>query len=254
MNCHRIIKKGRVSFILILLIWFAVAAVIFGLTLTQRVNASLKKLPVYCVDTGTVKKASLTFDVAWGDETTDGILEILNKYSVKASFFFVGEFAEKYPESVRKICNAGHDVGNHSMRHNDPVKQTYAEICSDMDACGELLYSLTGVQPKLYRAPSGSYDAKTVEAAEALGMTVVQWDNDSIDWKQITPEEITKRVMRKLSPGSIMLFHLGKENTLRALDGIIGEILSQGYELVPVSELLIKGESYVDANGRQVKK
>lgn len=245
------IKKSSIALAVILLIWFAVTVVIFGLTLTQRVNASLRRLPVYCVDTNGEKKAALTFNAAWGDETTDAVLEILDKYGVKASFFFVGDFAEKYPESVRKICNAGHDIGNHSMYHRDPVKQTFSELCSDTNACNELLFSLTGTQPKLYRAPSGSYDDKTVEAAEALGMTAVQWDNDSRDWKMISADEITKHILKNLSPGSIILFHLGKENTLKALPEIIENIQEAGYELVPVSQLLFNGETYIDANGRQ---
>lgn len=245
--------KGKRTLVLLLILWFAVLSVVFGLTLTQRVNASLKKLPVYSVDTEGEKRAAITFDAAWGDETTDGVLDVLEAYGVKASFFFVGDFAEKYPESVRKIANAGHDVGNHSMRHKDPTKQEYTELCADMSACSELLFALTGKEPKLYRAPSGAYDSDVIDAAESLGMTVVQWDDDSIDWKDISPEKMTERVFSKLSPGSILLFHLGKENTLKALPGIIEEMFAEGYELVPVSELLIKDEYYIDANGRQTR-
>lgn len=250
----RIKMKGKRTLIILLLLWLAVTSVIFGLTLSQRVSASLKKLPVYSVDTGGEKKAALTFDAAWGDETTDGVLAVLEERGVKASFFFVGDFAATYPETVRKICNAGHDVGNHSMRHKDPTKQEYTEICADMTACSELLASLTGKMPSLYRAPSGAYDTDVIDAAESLGMTVVQWNDDSVDWKDITPEKMTERVLAKLSPGSILLFHLGKENTLEALPGILDRISEAGYELVPVSELLIKGEYYIDANGRQHKK
>ena len=171
----------------------------------------------------------------------------------ETSFFFVGEFAEKYPDTVRKIHNAGHDVGNHSMHHADPTKQDYVRLCSDISACNELLFSLTGREPVLYRAPSGAYNNDTVEAAEALGLTAVQWDNDSVDWKEITAAEMTKRVLKKLSPGSVMLFHLGKKNTVQALPEILEGILAEGYQVLPVSELLLTGETYVDANGRQHK-
>ena len=244
-------EKGRAALIVILLIWLAVASVVFGLTLTQRVSASLRRLPVYCVDTGGEKKVSLTFDAAWGDETTDGVLAILRENGVQASFFFVGDFAEKYPDTVRKIYNAGHDVGNHSMHHKDPTKQEYTDLCADIQQCSELLTSLTGTEPTLYRAPSGAYDNAVIDAADSLGMTAVQWDDDSIDWKHITAEKMTGRVLDKLSPGSIILFHLGRQNTLEALPAIIAGISERGYEIVPVSQLLIKGGAYVDPNGRQ---
>ena len=225
--------------------------VIFGLTLTQSVSAKLEKLPVYSVDTGNEKKTAITFDVAWGDETTDEILNILSENNIKASFFFVGEYAAKYPESVKKIYNSGHDIGNHSMHHNNPQKQSSEELLNDINECNELLFSLTGKMPTLYRAPSGAYDEKTIEVAEGLNMSVIQWDNDSIDWKDISAEKMTERIMKKLSPGSIMLFHLGKANTLEALPGIIEKIKENGYEIVPVSELLLQGETYVDSNGKQ---
>lgn len=245
--------KGRVTLIVILLIWLAVASVVFGLTLTQRVSASLRRLPVYCVDTGGEKKISLTFDAAWGDDTTDAVLGTLGKYGVRASFFFVGEFAEKYPDTVRRIYNAGHDVGNHSMHHKDPTKQEYTDLCADIGQCNELLFSLTGREPTLYRAPSGAYDNGVIEAAESLGMTAVQWDNDSIDWKDVSPEKMKARVLNKLSPGSILLFHLGRENTAEALPDILAAVLERGYKIVPVSELLIKEDCTVDRSGRQIK-
>ncbi len=247
------VLKGRIALVIIILIWLVVAAAVFGLTLTQRVSASWRQIPVYSVDTGGEKKISLTFNAAWGDETTDGILKILDENEVKASFFFVGDFAEKYPETVKKISNAGHDVCNHSMRHSDPVKQSAEEIYTDAQSCSELLFSLTGRMPEYYRAPSGSYDNKTVDAAKSLGMTAVQWDNDSVDWKEISANDIVKRVVKKLSPGGIVLFHLGRENTLDALPEIIAIIREQDYEIVPLSELIIKGESYVDNTGKQHK-
>ena len=248
---RRVELKEKRTLLILLIFWLAVLSVVFGLTLTQRVSASLRRLPVYSVDTGEEKKIAVTFDVAWTDDTTDAILQILSEHSVRASFFFVGEFAEKYPESVRKICNAGHDIGNHSMHHNDASKLGYTELCADIEACNDLLFSLTGKTPTLYRAPSGAYDNEVIEAAESLGMNVIQWDADSIDWKNITPAKMTERVLGKLSPGGILLFHLGKQNTAEALSGILDDILARGYAIVPVSELLISGESYIDANGKQ---
>ena len=246
-------KKRDISLIVIMLLWIAVMLFAIAYTISTTVGATERKLPVYSVETEE-RKVALTFNCAWGTDGLNEILEILNRENIKCTFFFVGEFAQKYPEAVRKIYNAGHETGNHSMHHKDPVKQEYEEILSDINACNELLFSITGVMPSLYRAPSGSYDNKTVEAAQSLGMTAIQWDVDSIDWKDISYDSLAGRVVSKSSPGSIVLFHLGKENTVRALDRIIKELKENGYSFVAVGELLLQGETYIDHTGRQFRK
>ena len=247
---YRVFGKKQVIWIAAAAVWVAVLLAVLILSATRAVNAGAKLLPVYSVARDD-KKIALTFNCAWGDETTDGVLEILHENGVKATFFFVGTFAEEYPESVKKICNAGHEPGNHSMYHTDPAKQSFAELSSDIDACSDLLYSLTGVRPKLYRAPSGAYSNDTVTAAQELGLAPVQWSADSIDWKDPSPDTIVRRIEKRVSPGGILLFHLGKQNTLEALPEVISALRSQGYEFCTVSELLLPGETYVDASGVQ---
>ena len=244
----RVIGKKQALWAAAAALWLLILAAVLILTATRAVNAQARRVPVYCVDTDE-KKIALTFNAAWGDETTDTVLEILDRYGVKATFFFVGAFAEQYPESVRRIANAGHEIGNHSMRHKNPTKQAYTEILSDISACSELLASLTGLSPRLYRAPAGAYDNKTIEAAESLGMTAVQWWADSIDWKNPSPEAIVQRIMKKAAPGGIVLLHLGKENTVKALPEMIESLKNEGYAFVTVSELLPAGERSVDKNG-----
>ena len=234
-------------------LWLLILAAVLILTATRAVNAQARRVPVYGVARGD-RKLAFTFNCAWGDETTDGVLRLLRENGVRATFFIVGTFAREYPESVKKIANAGHELGNHSMRHKDPTLLTSAEIRADIEECNALIKTLTGVSPKLYRAPSGAYDNKTLEAAESLGLTAVQWSADSIDWKDPSPGKITERILNKTKPGGILLFHLGKENTLRALPGLLRELRSQGYEFVTVGELLLPGETYVDANGIQREK
>ncbi len=242
--------KKDIVLIVLMVLWVFVIIFAVSYTLATTASAEERRLPVYCVDTD-VKEIALTFNCAWGTEGLDNLLELLTEEDIKCTFFFVGEFAEKHPEAVRKIYNEGHETGNHSMKHTDPVTQDFAEIASDINACNELLFSLTGVKPALYRAPSGSYDNKTVEAAESFGMTAVQWDVDSIDWKNPAPEKIVSRVTVKAANGSIVLFHLGKENTLGALPHIIKNLKNQGYRLCTVGELLIEGDTWIDNTGRQ---
>lgn len=243
-------KKKRPLIWLLLCLWLGILVTVIVLTAAKSVSASPRKLPVYSVERSD-KKIALTFDCAWGDETTDAILELLKKRNVRATFFFVGTFAEQFPESVKKIDNAGHTIGNHSMKHKDPTVLSYAEVLEEISSCNELLRSLTGKEITLYRAPSGSYDNQTIEAAASLGMTAVQWSTDSIDWKHITPEKMIDRVCSKVFPGAILLFHLGTENTLEALPAIIRNLQAEHYEFVTVPELLLQGESYIDSAGKQ---
>lgn len=254
-----LLAKKDISLWVIILIWLSVIAFVVSCTLSSSSykkhsfsdsSSVQRKIPVYSVDTKE-KTVALTFNCAWDDTGLDELLSVLKREDIKCTFFFVGEFAEKYPEAVRKIYNAGHEIANHSMYHKDPVKQEFDEILSDTNKCNELLCSITGSTVKLYRAPSGSYDNKTVEAAESLGMTVIQWDVDSIDWKNPSPEKIISRVTGKVTKGSVVLFHLGKENTLEALPEIIAALKKDGYSFSAVGDMLLQGDTYTDNSGRQ---
>lgn len=248
-----LISKKDISLIFFMILWIVSIVFVVSFSLSTTVSSENRRIPVYSVDTDE-KEIALTFNCAWGTEGMDELLDVLKSEKIEATFFFVGDFAEKYPEAVRKIHNRGHETGNHSMYHKDPVKQEFSDIVSDINACNELLYSLTGVMPALYRAPSGSYDNKTVEAVESLGMTAVQWDTDSIDWKNPSAEKIICRVTEKVTNGSIVLFHLGKENTLEALPEIISILKNEGYSFKKVSDMLLSGDTYVDNSGRQRNK
>ena len=242
-------KKTAVWAVLIAL-WLLVVAAVIVLTATKAADAKPRRTPVYAVARDD-NKIALTFNAAWGDETTDEVLEILDRYGVRATFFFVGTFAREYPESVKKIANAGHEIANHSMRHFDPTKMDEGQLRADMEECSALLQRLTGVRPALYRAPSGAYDNKTVETAEDLGMAAVQWSADSVDWKDPSPDTIVARVRGRLASGGIVLLHLGKQNTARALPRLIEALLSDGFVPVTVGELLLPGDTYTDRAGIQ---
>lgn len=249
----RIFGKKQVLTFVIIALWLAAILTVIILTAATTAGGKDRKLPVYSVARED-KKIALTFNAAWGDETTDKVLKILGENDVKATFFFVGTFAGRYPESVVKIHNAGHEIGNHSLTHKDPVKLDESAVAAEISECSDLLFSITGVRPVLYRAPSGSYDNKTLEAAGRLGLTAIQWSADSIDWKDPSPETITERILKKTAPGGILLFHLGKENTAEALPEIIKLLKAEGYAFVTVSALLLAGETYIDANGVQRQK
>ena len=229
------------------------AAVLFGVLYDPAVvgaAATERLLPVYSVERDG-KFASLTFDAAWGNEDTQTLVDILGRYGVRATFFVVGAWAEKYPESVRALHEAGHEVMNHSGTHPHLSKLSASEIRAEADECGDKVEAVTGVRPTLFRCPYGEYDDNVIGTLRGMGMQVVQWDVDSLDWKGISAGEIEKRVTERVAPGSIVLFHNAAEHTPEALAGIIEYMIQNGYTLVPVSELLLQGDYTIDHAGRQ---
>ncbi len=232
----------------------ALVALIFTLVnhpAVVGVSATTRVLPIYCVQRDN-KCVSLTFDAAWGNEDTQTLIDILGKYNVKATFFVVGDWVERYPESVRALAEAGHEVMNHSDDHAHFSRLTAQEIKDNVTACSDRLEAVTGVRPTLFRCPYGEYDDHVVQAVTDLGMYTIQWDVDSLDWKDLSAQEITRRVKDKVQPGSIVLFHNAAKHTPEALAGIVEYLLGEGYSVVPVSELLLKGEYTIDHTGRML--
>ena len=231
----------------------AALALIFGFVYSPRVvgaAATERVLPVYSVERDG-RFVSLTFDAAWGNEDTQTLIDILGRYGVKATFFVVGDWVDKYPESVRALHAAGHEVMNHSAKHPHMAKLSAQKIVSEINACSDKIEAVTGVRPTLFRCPYGEYDDNVISTVRSLGMTAIQWDTDSLDWKKLSAEEIAGRVKEKARPGSIVLFHNAGLHTPEALPGIIEFFQSNGYTIVPVSQLILSGDTWIDHTGRQ---
>ncbi len=212
------------------------------------VNTEARSVPIYYVGTEE-KKVSLSFDAAWGDEYTQPLLDILNEKNVKSTFFLVGDWVRKYPNDVKKIFKAGHDIGNHSDTHPYMTQLDIEGIKSEITTCSGEIEKLTGVSPTLFRPPYGDYDNNVVNTVKGLDMYCVQWSIDSLDWQDPSPDEILTRVKDNLHPGAIILMHNGAKNTPEALPKVIDYIKSQGYTIVPISQLLPKGSYTTDPNG-----
>lgn len=213
-------------------------------------SGTKRSLPVYSVERDG-KYVSLSFDAAWGNEDTGELIDILTSYNVKATFFLVGEWVDKYPESVMQLHEAGMEVMNHSDTHAHLAKLSRDGVAGEVNACSDKIEALTGVRPTLFRCPYGEYDDHVIDTVEATGHTAVQWDVDSLDWKDLSAAEITSRVMSGVRPGSIVLFHNAAKHTPEALPGIIEGLLAEGYTIVPIGELLLTGEYEIDHTGRQ---
>ncbi len=216
-------------------------------------SAGERRIPIYSVDT-TEKKVSISFDAAWGNEQTKSLLETLDKYKVKATFFLVGDWVRKYPDDVKAIANAGHDVGNHSNTHPYMTQIGIDKMKEEIESCSADIEQLIGKKPTLFRPPYGDYDNNVVDTVNNLGMYCVQWDVDSLDWKGLSKEEMCSRIKNNIQSGSIVLMHNGGENTPDALPSIIETIREMGYEIVPISELLLKGEYRTDHTGKMISK
>lgn len=210
-----------------------------------------KLLPIYSVDT-TDAKVAITINCAWSADDIDMILETLKNQEVKVTFFMVGDWVEKNEDAVKKIHEAGHEIGNHSYNHPHVNNLSLEKNKEQIQKCSDLIKNITGEGTKLYRGPYGEYNNTVIEAAEELNHRTIQWSIDSLDYKGLTGEQMWERISHKLENGSIILMHSGTENTALSLDMIISNIKQKGYEIVPVSELIYKENYTINNNGIQI--
>lgn len=242
-----------------ILIYGLVVLVLVGMftvgTMSETVitNATIPKdLPVYRVKTEE-NKIAITFDAAWGDEDTDELIAILNENGVKATFFMVGGFIERYPHSVKKFADAGHEIANHSDTHLHMSGLGSENVIKELSGCEKKITEITGKSTKLFRAPYGDYDEELIKTSRKEGFQVIQWDVDSLDWKDISADEIAARVRKNVKSGSIILFHNGAKNTPEALKKLLPELKEKGYSFVTVGDLIYKEKYSINHEGEQIK-
>lgn len=216
----------------------------------QTAAIANKKLPIYSVDTEE-KKIALTINCAWNADDIDSILDTLAKNKVRVTFFMVGDWVDKYPEAVKKIAEVNQEIGNHSNTHPHVNKMSFEKNVDEIKACSDKIEKLVGKRPVLYRGPYGEYNDTVLKAAEAEKCKTIQWSLDTLDYKGLTYEEMWGRLQNKLKSGSIILMHNGTKHTADSLDKIIYQIQEQGYEIVPVSDLVYQENYEIDANGMQ---
>lgn len=228
----------------------ALSAVYVCRVRTAEVVARTRELPVYSVDRDDGKIA-ISFDAAWGGDKTLKILDTLDAYNVKTTFFLVDIWTQKYPELVREIVARGHEIGNHSATHPQMSKLSAAQIEKELRVMSDRAEEITGIRPTLFRPPYGDYDNEVVLTARANGYEVIQWSVDSLDWKNKGAEDLIRRATKNVSSGDIILFHNDSEFIADALPAVLQSYQEQGLTVVPVSQLLLKGETTLDVQGRQ---
>ena len=244
-----LLRRSHIAVITALLLS---AALLYAVTYPSSVSvsASGRQLPIYSVERSQ-KLCSISFDAAWGNEDTQQLIDILAKYNVKTTFFVVGDWVDKYPESVKALHDAGHEVMNHSNKHDHYNSLSAQEIIADITACNEKIAAVTGVTPTLLRCPYGEYDDHVIAAVRSMGMEPIQWDVDSLDWKDYDADTICSRVTGKVKQGSIVLFHNAALHTPEALPTILECLIRDGYSVVPISQLIYTEDYTIDHAGRQ---
>ena len=240
------------------ILYCAAAAVVAALVLALRLTGAyavytggtVRDLPIYSVERED-KKIAISFDCAWGTDYTDQLLQVLEREQVHATFFMVEFWAEKYPDFVKKIDEAGHEIGTHSATHSYMSKFSEEQIRAELASSSEAIETVTGKRPELFRAPYGDYNDRLIRTAREEGFYTIQWDVDSLDWKNLSANDIAMRVISRVQSGSIILCHNNGAHTAEALPIILDTLKNKGYEFVPVGQLIYRDNFTVDANGRQ---
>jgi peptidoglycan-N-acetylglucosamine deacetylase len=211
---------------------------------------SQKDASIHSVETQE-KKIAISFDAAYGDQYTDEILNILDKNKIKATFFLVGNWVDKYPEKAKKIHDKGHEIGNHSTTHPYFTQLDSIKIKEEIFTTSEKIKAITGEGSELFRPPFGDYNSDVVKVVREVGYYCILWDVDSLDWKDPGEDVIYKRVVNGVTNGSVVLYHLNAEQTPKVLDKTIKELNKRGYKFVRISDLIYKENYYIDHAGRQ---
>lgn len=238
--------------ILTVALLFGIANVVYYGETVETSSTVEKLLPIYNVQTEE-KKIAFTMNCAWSADDIDEILKVLDDNNVKITFFMVGDWVANNPEAVKKISGAGHEIGCHSNTHPHVNNLSYEENLSEIRLCSEKIEKLTGIKPNLYRAPYGEYNNTVLQSAKDEGYFTIQWNLDTLDYKDLTGEQMWARIGSKLSNGSIILSHNGTEHTADSLDLLIKNIKKQGYEIVKVSDIIYQDNYIINSNGTQVQ-
>ena len=213
--------------------------------------ASEKYLPIYNVQTEE-NKVAFTMNCAWNADDIDSILETLKNNDVHITFFIVGDWADKYPEAVKKIHEAGHEIGSHSNTHPHVNNLSSEKNLEEIQSSVNKLERITGNKTTLYRAPYGEYNDTVIKTAQENGYFTIQWNLDTLDYKGLTGEEMWNRLKNKLDKGSIILSHNGTNHTADSLDMLIKNIKSKGFKVTTVSDLIYQNNYTINKNGTQI--
>lgn len=250
-----LMKKSAIAKVLLTVAILAICLVGVGATGTAAVymNKTVRKLPIYSVETDE-KVVALSFDASWGADKTLDILATLEKHDIKANFFVVGFWAEKYQTELKRLSDSGRvEIGTHSNTHPHMPKLSKSQMELELTTSMSIIENIIGKKPDLFRAPFGDYSDNLITAAETQGLYTIQWDVDSLDWKDLSAEAMATRVLKGCKNGSIVLMHNDGKHTLEALPLIIEGLKNKGYSFKTIGELIYRDYYTIDHTGRQIR-
>lgn len=239
-----------VSSVLLATLFFVIATPIYIVNAKTSPTATKRLLPIYSVEKEE-KVVSISFDCAWGVEYTDTLLKHLENHNVRCTFFAVEFWVKRYPSYAKKIVDAGHELGTHSRSHPYMSTLTEAQIKDELSTSSNAIEEVTGKRPTLFRPPYGDYNNTLISTATAMGLYTIQWDVDSLDWKNLSATEIALRVVNGAKNGSIILCHNNGLHTAEALPLIFSTLQNKGYTFIPIGELIYKDNYTLDVTGKQ---
>lgn len=239
--------------ILTVITLFGIASMTIKEETVETSTQAQRLLPIYDVEIEE-NKVAFTMNCAWSADDIDSILETLEKENIKITFFLVGDWIDANPEVVKKIYEAGHEIGTHSDTHPHVNNLTYEKNVEEIEKCNDKIENITGKRTNLYRTPYGEYNNTVLQAAYDKGYYCIQWNLDTLDYEGLTGEQMWERIKDKLKNGSIILSHNGTDYTADSLEMLIKNIKQSGFEIVKVSDIIYKDSYIINNNGTQIAK
>lgn len=232
---HKKRTVGRIALLSVFALLLSGAALFYG---TGALSAFAGQ-PDEPYRTGNTQSSRIAIqcNVAWGQENLPEMLSILEEAGVRITFNILGEWAKKFPDDLRRIAEAGHELGNHGYYHKNHSELTAQQVKDEILRAGQVIWDITGQRTTLFAPPSGDHDEESVRAAQELGMRVILWSIDTIDWKREGVEATLRRVFRDPKAGDLILMH-PLPDTVKALPEIISGLRELGLEPCTVGELL----------------
>lgn len=230
-------------------ITMACVTFVCGAGMYSQAFAQNRKVPVYSVDRDD-NLVAISFDAAWGADKTRQIMDVCDSYGVKATFFLVGFWVDKYPEMVSEIHTRGFEIGTHSSTHPQMSKLSQQQCYDELKTSSQKIFEITSCPVTLFRPPFGDYNNAVIETATELGLTTIQWSVDSLDWKGLSAKQIAERV-QKAKSGDIILCHNNSDHIVEALPLIFESLKLKNLQVCPIGQLVYTSDCYVDNAGVQ---
>ncbi len=228
------LRNHFVNVVIILMLFIVASCAVLGVNIVTTSNVING---VYYSGNEESNRISLMINVYWGTEYLDGILEILDKYDVKTTFFVGGTWAVKESDMLEKIYEKGHEIGNHGYTHKDQDKLNREQNQKEILTTHNIVKDLLNIDMNLFAPPSGAYSKTTVEVASSLGYQTIMWTRDTIDWRDKDADLIYSRAVKDAKGGDLVLMH-PTEKTLEALENIIITLQEKGLKVTTVSDTL----------------